>query len=76
MESDVFKKTENVSLTVRDLDCYFKRPPITASCVRHYLSGYVHFVCKDHRDNCYKTLVLSQIEMVDRLVSHVLSKKF
>ncbi|PSW76680.1 transposase, partial [Photobacterium damselae] len=31
----------------------------------------IHFAYKDHRDNCYKALVLSQIEMIDRLVSHI-----
>ncbi len=35
----------------------------------------VHFVYKDHRDNCYKTLILSQIEMIDRLVSHIPAEK-
>ncbi len=43
--------------------------------LRHYQGGDVHFVCKDHRDNCYKTLALSQIEMIDRLVSYIPAEK-
>ena len=69
------KKTEDVGPTVRYLGRYFKRPPIAASRLRHYQGGDVHFVYKDHRDNCYKTLVLSQIEMIDRLVSHIPAEK-
>lgn len=63
------KKTEDVAPTVRYLGRYFKRPLIAASRLRHYQGGDVNFVYKDHRDNCYKTLVLRQMEMIDRLVS-------
>ncbi len=70
-----YSLSQNVDPIVKYLDRYFKRSPIAFSRLRHYQDGDVHFVYKDHRDNCYKILVLSQIEIVDRLVSHIPAEK-
>lgn len=69
------KKTQDVGHTVRYLGRYFKRPPIASSRLRHYYGGDIQFVYKDHRDGKYKTLILSQDEMIRRVVSHIPAEK-
>jgi hypothetical protein len=65
------KKTKALKQTVNYLGRYLKRPPISASRLRHYSGGTVAFKYLDHRDGEYKTKVLTQKEMILRYVSHI-----
>ncbi|MCU8269433.1 transposase, partial [Vibrio vulnificus] len=65
------KKTQELKQTVNYLGRYLKRPPISASRLRHYSGGTVVFKYLDHRDGKYKTKTLTQEEMILRYVSHI-----
>ncbi|HHP0489112.1 TPA: IS91 family transposase [Vibrio harveyi] len=65
------QKTQELKQTVNYLGRYLKRPPISASRLRHYSGGTVVFKYLDHRDGKYKTKTLTQEEMILRYVSHI-----
>ena len=50
---------------------YLKRPPISASRLRHYSGGTVAFKYLDHRDGTHKTKTLTQEDMILRYVSPI-----
>lgn len=68
------KKTKLLKQTVNYLGRYLKRPPISASRLRHYSGGTVVFKYLDHRDGEHKTMTLTQEEMILRYVSHIPQK--
>ncbi len=68
------KKTKLLKQTVNYLGRYLKRPPISASRLRHYSGGTVVFKYLDHRDGEHKTMALTQEEMILRYVSHIPQK--
>jgi hypothetical protein len=65
------KKTKELKQTVNYLGRYLKRPPISASRLRHYSGGTVVFKYLDHRDGTHKTKTLTQEEMILRYASHI-----
>ena len=65
------KKTQELKQTVNYLGRYLKRPPISASSLRHYSGGTVVFKYLDHQDGKHKTKTLTQEEMILRYVSHI-----
>ncbi|STW03455.1 Putative transposase [Klebsiella pneumoniae subsp. rhinoscleromatis] len=50
---------------------YLKRPPVSASRLRHYGGGAVVHHYLDHRTGRHKRQTLSQEEMIGRYISHV-----
>ena len=71
------KKTDSVKPTVKYLGRYLKRPPISASRLRHYSHGErVSFEYLNHRTNKTETLDLSAQEMIDRIAQHIPDKHF
>lgn len=68
------KKTKLLKQTVNYLGRYLKRPPISASRLRHYCGGTVVFKYLDHRDGEHKTMTLTQEEMILRYVSYIPQK--
>lgn len=71
------KKTDSVKPTVRYLGRYLKRPPISASRLRHYNKGdRVTFDFLNHRTGNTDTLDLSAQEMIGRIVEHIPEKHF
>ncbi|BBI92480.1 transposase IS91 family [Serratia symbiotica] len=55
---------------------YLKRPPVSASRLRHYGGGAVTHHYLDHRTGKHKRQTLSQEEMFGRYFSHVPSRHF
>ena len=70
------KKTKHLKHTVNYIGRYIKKPPISGSKLRHYAGGDVVFDYLDHNDKTYKSLTLSQEEMLLRFLSHVPDKHF
>ncbi|MDG2642475.1 transposase [Vibrio parahaemolyticus] len=67
----LWRAFQELKQTVNYLGRYLKRPPISASRLRHYSGGTVVFKYLDHRDGKYKTKTLTQEEMILRYVSHI-----
>ncbi|EIY5386262.1 transposase, partial [Klebsiella variicola] len=55
---------------------YWKRPPVSASRLRHYSGGAVVHHYLDHRTGKHKRQTLSQEEMIGRYISHVPARHF
>lgn len=70
------KKTENAWQNVSYIGRYLKRPPISASKLRHYSGGAVVHHYYDHRSQKHGKQVLSQEEMIERYISHIPDKHF
>ncbi len=50
---------------------YLKRPPISASQLKHYSGGAVVHHYYDHHSQQHRRQILSQEEMIRRYVSHI-----
>ncbi|HGY3149626.1 TPA: IS91 family transposase [Morganella morganii] len=70
------KKTKHARKNVNYLGRYLKRPPVSASKLRHYNGGTVVHHYYDHRSGQHKTQTLSQEEMLWRYISHIPSRHF
>lgn len=55
---------------------YLKRPPVSASRLRHYVGGAVVHHYLDRRTGKHKRQTLSQEEMIGRYISHVPARHF
>ena len=72
----IAKKTTHKNQTKNYIGRYLKKPPIAASRLKHIYGGDVTFEYLDHRDKQHKRLVVSQTEMMLRLLSHIPEKHF
>ena len=71
------KKTDNIMQTVSYLGRYLKRPPISASRLRHCSKGSaVTFDYLDHRTGNYENTTLSAVALIERIVEHIPEKGF
>nr|WP_245166655.1 transposase [Candidatus Erwinia dacicola] len=70
------KKTRGAWHSVKYLGRYLKRPPVSASRLRHYGGGTVVHHYLDHRTGKHKRQTLSQEEMIGRYISHVPARHF
>nr|WP_272899530.1 transposase [Serratia symbiotica] len=70
------RKTRGAWYSVKYLGHYLKRPPVSASRLRHYGGGAVIHHYLDHRTGKHKWQTLSQEEMFGRYFSHVPSRHF
>ncbi|MBD8109500.1 IS91 family transposase, partial [Erwinia persicina] len=70
------KKTRGAWHSVKYLGRYLKRPPVSASRLRHYCGGAVVHHYLDHRTGKHKRQMLSQEEMIGRYISHVPARHF
>lgn len=62
--------------SVKYLGRYLKRPPVSASRLRHYVGGAVVHHYLDRRTGKHKRQTLSQEEMIGRYISHVPARHF
>lgn len=70
------KKTHGAWRSVKYLGRYLKRPPVSASKLRHYSGGAVVHHYYDHRTQQHRQQTLSQEEMIGRYISHIPAKHF
>lgn len=70
------KKTRGAWHNVKYLGRYLKRPPISASQLKHYSGGSVVHHYYDHHSQQYRRQTLSQEEMIRRYVSHIPARHF
>ena len=71
------KKTKDIRQTVNYLGRYLKRPPVSASRLRHYgNNGRLTFEFLNHRTGKTQTLDITPQEMIARLVEHIPDKHF
>lgn len=70
------KKTRGAWHSVKYLGRYLKRPPVSASKLRHYSGGAVVHHYYDHRTQQHRQQTLTQEEMIGRYISHVPAKHF
>lgn len=70
------KKTHGAWRSVKYLGRYLKRPPVSASRLRHYSGGAVVHHYYDHRTQQHRQQTLSQEEMIGRYISHIPEKYF
>ena len=70
------KKTRGAWHNVKYLGRYLKRPPISASQLKHYSGGTVVHHYYDHHSQQYRRQTLSQEEMIRRYVSHIPALKW
>lgn len=70
------KKAHGAWRSVKYLGRYLKRPPVSASKLRHYSGGAVVHHYYDHRTQRHRQQTLSQEEMIGRCISHVPAKHF
>nr|WP_245166500.1 transposase [Candidatus Erwinia dacicola] len=70
------KKTRGAWHSVKYLGRYLKRPPVSASRLRHYGDGTVVHHYLDHRTGKHKRQTLSQEEMIGHYISHVPARHF
>ncbi|QBY45950.1 Putative transposase (plasmid) [Arsenophonus nasoniae] len=70
------KKTRGAWHNVKYLGRYLKRPPISASQLKHYSGGTVVHHYYDHHSQQYRRQTLSQEEMIRRYVSHIPARHF
>ena len=73
---NIAKKTSHKKHTQNYLGSYLKKPPIAASRLKAFHNEDVTIEYHDHRDNRKKALVLSQKELLLRLLSHIPEKFF
>ena len=72
----IAKKTSHKKHTQNYLGSYLKKPPIAASRLKAFHNEDITIEYHDHRDNRKKALVLSQKELLLRLLSHIPEKFF
>ncbi|HFH0422630.1 TPA: IS91 family transposase [Salmonella enterica subsp. enterica serovar Bovismorbificans] len=70
------KKTRRAWRSVKYLGRYLKRPPVSASKLRHYSGGAVVHHYYDHRTQQHRQQTLTQEEMIGCYISHVPAKHF
>ncbi|MFP2470822.1 transposase [Pseudescherichia vulneris] len=70
------KKTRGAWRNVKYIGRYLKRPPVSASQLRHYSGGAVVHQYYDHRTQQYRRQKLTQEDMIGRYISHVPSRHF
>ena len=70
------KKTRGAWHNVKYLGRYLKRPPISASQLKHYSGGSVVHHYYDHHNQQYRRQTLSQEEMIRRYVCHIPARHF
>lgn len=71
------KKTNNVKPTMNYLGRYLKRPPISASRLRHSFKGsQVTFDYLNHRTGQTESLTLSPEALIGRMIEHIPDKHF
>ena len=70
------KKTKGAWHSVKYLGRYLKRPPVSASKLRHYSGGAVVHHYYDHRTQQHRQQTLSQEAMIGRYISHIPAKHF
>ncbi|UAN18817.1 IS91 family transposase [Enterobacter asburiae] len=70
------KKTRGAWRSVKYLGRYLKRPPVSATKLRHYSGGAVVHNYYDHRTQQYRQQTLTQEEMIGRYISHIPEKHF
>ncbi|MEY0833696.1 transposase [Providencia alcalifaciens] len=70
------KKTRGVWHNVKYLGRYLKRPPISASQLKHYSGSTAVHHYYDHHGQQYRRQALSQEEMIRRYVSHIPARHF
>lgn len=70
------KKTRGAWRCVKYLGRYLKRPPVSASKLRHYNGGAVVHHYYDHQTQQHRQQTLTQEEMIGRYISHVPDKHF
>ncbi|MGF1743464.1 IS91 family transposase [Vibrio minamisatsumaniensis] len=71
------KKTANVTPTMTYLGRYLKRPPISASRLRHnFQGGLVTFDYLNHRNGRTESLILSPEALIERMIEHIPDKHF
>lgn len=70
------KKTRGAWHSVKYLGRYLKRPPVSASKLRHYSGGAVVHRFYDHNAQQHRQQTLTQEEMIGRYISHVPAKHF
>ena len=70
------KKTRGAWHSVKYLGRYLKRPPVSASKLRHYSGGALVHHYYDHNTQQHRQQTLTQEEMIGRYISHVPAKHF
>ncbi len=70
------KKTQGAHRNTKYIGRYLKRPPVSASRLRHYSGGAVVHHYYDHRTQQYRRQELSQEEMLRRYISHIPDRHF
>lgn len=70
------KKTRGAWRSVKYLGRYLKRPPVSATKLRHYSGGAVVHNYYDHRTQQYRQQTLTQEDMIGRYISHIPEKHF
>ncbi|QBY45757.1 IS91 family transposase [Arsenophonus nasoniae] len=70
------KKTKGAWHSVKYLGRYLKRPPVSASKLRHYRGGAVVHHYHDHRTGQHRQQTLPQEEMIRRYISHIPARHF
>nr|WP_232095042.1 MULTISPECIES: transposase [Serratia] len=68
--------THSTWRSVKYLGRYLKRAPVAASQLRHYRGGAVVQQYYDHRTQRHKRQKISQEEMLQRYISHILARYF
>lgn len=76
LESVFCKKDAGAWHSVKYLGRYLKRPPVSASRLRHYSGGTVVHHYLDHRTGKHKRQMPSQEKMIGRYISHVPARHF
>ncbi|MFW2168191.1 transposase, partial [Enterobacter cloacae complex sp.6722794] len=61
---------------VKYLGRYLKRPPISASQLKHYSGGTVIHHYYDHHSQQYRRQTLTKEKMIRRYVSHIPARHF
>ncbi|WGM11809.1 transposase [Arsenophonus nasoniae] len=69
-------KNERAWHSVKYLGRYLKRPPVSASKLRHYRGGAVVHHYHDHRTGQHRQQTLPQEEMIRRYISHIPARHF
>ncbi|WP_447214663.1 transposase [Citrobacter pasteurii] len=76
MKVDFAKKTRGAWRSVKYLGRYLKRPPVSATKLRHYSGSALVHHYYDLRTQQYRQQTLTLEEMIGRYISHVLAKHF
>lgn len=70
------KKTKGAWRSTKYIGRYLKRPPLSASRLRHYSGGTVIHHYYNHRTRLHCHQELSQEEMIGRYISHIPARHF